>query len=140
MGELSVQYCLKLPQHLYNVTDNTVEDISMSPKKKRVSNDTRMDEFLKSIEAHATPNPAQKLLFTSEDGLDEDTGKEPGNGYDNRREESDHNASRVAAQGQISPKCKCMFGKEEKDHKKGYYSAFTFLNSQQEFHKTFGRF
>ena len=33
-GEFSFQFCLRLPQHLLNLADNTIEDISMSPKKK----------------------------------------------------------------------------------------------------------
>ena len=48
------------------------------------------------------------------------------------------NTSWVEAQELISPKFKGMFGTEDKNHKKGYYRAFTFLNTQQEFYQTFG--
>jgi len=34
-GDISFQFCHRLPPHLLNVVNNTVEDISVTPKKRK---------------------------------------------------------------------------------------------------------
>ena len=41
-----------------------------------------MTKFMKDMEARATPNPANKFFLTEEDGVEEDTEKEPVKIYD----------------------------------------------------------
>ena len=63
-GEFSFQFCLRLPQHLLNLADNTVEDIRMSPRKKRVGGeDTAMSAFMKELDTYSSPISAKKALF-----------------------------------------------------------------------------
>jgi hypothetical protein len=72
-GDFSFQFCWRLPQHLFNVTDNTVEDISLSPGKKREGEARTMDEFWKDMDGYGAPTntPIKKVLFGDEGNKDE---------------------------------------------------------------------
>ena len=145
-GDFSFQFCLRLPQHLFNVTDNTVEDISVSPGKKREGEAKTMEDFWKDMDGYGTPT--KQVLFGDEENKDEEDEahilNEDGE-RDFRAEVARDDAKAAAARRgkartltSISPKFKGMVGKNDKAHRKGYYGQFLFLNSQYEFHKTFG--
>jgi len=116
-GDLSFQYCLRLPQHLFNVTNNTVEDISKSPGKES------MTDFMHELNSFGTPTSAKKKLFDDNDSVNEVDPKDKEMEY----VEEDETAN---AQSVISPKFKGMVGKDDKVHKKGYYGPFNFFNTQ----------
>jgi len=148
-GDISFQFCLRLPQHLLNVANNTVEDISVTPKKKEGKGST-MSEFMQELSAYGSP--VKKALFPGRDDssndeeeveiIDKDTGERD---FGKEVERDDANtaarnkaAAQASALDMISPKFKGMFGKDDKEYKKGYYGPFSFFNSQHEFHQVFG--
>ena len=76
-GEFSFQFCLRLPQHLLNLADNTIKDISMSPKKKNAGGeDTGMSTFMKELDAYGSPSSAKKALSYAEGSDDDEENKD----------------------------------------------------------------
>ena len=126
-GDISFKFCLRLPQHLLNVVKNTVEDISITPKKKEGKAST-MSKFMQELSAYGSP--IKKALFAGRDDgsndeeeveiINKDTGERD---FEKEVERDDANTAarnKAAAQASapyiILPKFKGMFGKDDKEY------------------------
>ena len=133
-GEFNFQFCLRLPQHLFCVKDDTVETISLSGKKRGQAKS--MVEFMTELE-ETYMSPAAKVLFRGgEDGGEDEVGERDEEVED--REDLANLKTTRTKPSPISPKFKGMYGKDEKEYKRGYYGPLTFFDTQNEFHNTFG--
>ena len=71
-GEFNFQFCLRLPQHLFCVKDDTVETISVSGKKRGQAKS--MVEFMTELD-ETYMSPAKVLIRGEEDGGEDEVGE-----------------------------------------------------------------
>jgi len=93
--------------------------------------------------------PTKKNLFPAEKEVDDNS---PDSSlHDDPRTDKDASSSdpvsvgaatkeagAVLAMQSLSPKMKLMYGKDEKEYKKGYFGPLPFFNTQSDFHAVFG--
>ena len=127
--DFKFQFCARFLQHLLNVTDNTVEAISMSPGKKWGKTTTRTD-LMKEMAANISPMSTRKVLFKEDvenkdrEVVDEET-RDRNTAQEVVLDDVHIARGRAAAQVSILPYFKGMFGKKDKVHKNDYYGLFS---------------
>jgi len=112
--------CLRFPQHFYHVKEGKVEEILSSARKLR--NMETMEMFIAELDS-TYDTPTKKNLFPAENK--DASALDPVSVGAATKD-----AGAALAMQSLSPKMKLMYGKDEKEYKKGYYGPLTFFNTQ----------
>lgn len=143
----TLQFCLKLPQHLYYVNNGHVVDANTPQKKNKMAG---------MIHATAADNAARSLDFGN--NKDNSENKQDKNDSDRDEEQEEQSEEEEEEQGEpkpvnetpqrnTAPPATASFGspkmsliiQSSSSMKSGYFGPLTFLDSQQNFNSIFGK-